>query len=151
LSLKKLLTKLSNIIRQGIITLVTDDSETYPHMQVEYNGKTVYVTRISPYGVCSNPPVDSFALVMNSSGTESIKFGIPIDFINRMKNLIEGEAALFNSKTDTYILMKSDGTITTNADIIIDGISFLDHVHEQDTDSDGDTEQDTDVPKNKVI
>ncbi len=116
-------------------------------MQVEYNGKTVYATRVSPYGICSNPPADSFALVINSSGTESIKFGIPIDFINRMKDLIEGEAALFNSKTGTYILMKSDGTITTNADIIVDGISFLDHIHSQGNDSDGDTEVDTGVPQ----
>jgi phage gp45-like len=109
------------MIKQAITTRVTDDSETYPQIQLYYNGDTVFATRISPYGVCSNPVLDSFNLVFNANGNASSKFSIPVDFITRLKGLKEGETALYNSKTGVYVYIKDDGTVLINAPTQIDG------------------------------
>jgi hypothetical protein len=53
--------------------------------------------------------------MLSSQGQEAVKFGIPNDFINRKKSLAEGEAALMNTKTGTWVLMKDDGTIELSA------------------------------------
>jgi phage gp45-like len=109
--MKNIITKIKSLIRQAIITLITDDSEKYPLMQVNYNGKTSYVIRVSPYGLCSNPGTDMFSLLFNSGGNESQKFGIPVDLLNRYKNLKEGEVVLHNSKARNYVYLRENGNV----------------------------------------
>ena len=113
-----LLRKLLNLIKQAVVTW-TDDTMAYPRGQAAYNGKTSSYMRLSPYGLCSNPPEGSWVALFSLQGQESVKFGIADDMINRMKNLSPGEAALYNTQTQSYALLKADGNIevAANGDI----------------------------------
>jgi len=99
------------MIKQGFVSLTNSDGTTYPTTQVSYNQTASNVVRLSVYGVCSNPPKDSHVLLLNSNASESAKFGIINDLLNRKKELKEGEVALYNTKTESIILLKSDGTV----------------------------------------
>jgi phage gp45-like len=173
--------KILNMMRQGFVSLISNDSEPYPIAQATVNGKPTQFTRLSIYGICSNPPKNSHVFLMSSQGQEAVKFGVLNDFLNRKKNLKEGEVAIINTKTGAFILLKEngdidiesantnytgnikivgdldvDGDIAATGDITVDGdiivgsssISFLNHIHSQPNDSNGDTEFDTLLPKN---
>ena len=103
--------RLKNSIKQSVVSALTDDSEAYPRVKVEYNGKTTNAVRLSPYGLDSNPPKDAFCLLLSSQGQESVKFGLISDFLNRKKGLAEGETVLYNTVTGDYVFLKSDGSI----------------------------------------
>jgi len=109
--MKNFLTKIANIIKQGYYSVVGEDDLPFPSGTVSSNGKSAKFIRLSVYGICSNPPKNSHVFLFNSQGKESHKFGLINDFVNRKKGLKEGEAALFNSLTGAYVLMKEDGTI----------------------------------------
>ena len=102
---------LKNIIRQAVISVVSDDSEAYPKAQATANGKATDITRLSVYGLCSNPPLDSHVLMISSQAQEAVKFGVINDFLRRKKNLKEGEVALFNCITGAFVYLKADGSI----------------------------------------
>lgn len=106
-----MLRKFYNIIKQGYVSLVNDDSLAYPSAQYTQNKKAGKFTRLSVYGICSNPPKDSHILLFSSQGQESVKFGIINDFINRKKNLKEGECGLLNTKTGTIVFLSEDSKI----------------------------------------
>lgn len=118
-----MLTTIRNMIRQAFVSLLFDDSEAYPIVQISANGKKAKAVRLSIYGVVSHPPRNSHALVFNSQGQESTKFAIINDFLNRKKGLKEGEAALFNTLTGAFVLMKENGDIEieTSANVNISG------------------------------
>lgn len=103
--------KCRQMIKQGFISLVSDDSSAYPQVQVSYNGKPVRAVRFSPYGLCSNPPKGSVAMLLGPGAQESRTFALLDDMPNRFKNLKEYETALYNYKTKSYVLMKEDGSI----------------------------------------
>lgn len=111
-----LLTKIKNMIRQAYYSLVDTDSSTYPQGQATVNGKPTKFTRVSVYGVCSNPPTNAHVILLNSQGQDSVKFGILNDFINRKKGLKEGEVVLFNTMAGSFIHLKEDGSIDVEAD-----------------------------------
>ena len=111
----KLYQKLLNIIRQAWYSRVDTDTASFPAGSLESNGKESKFVRMSVYGICSNPPKNSHILVLNAQGRESNKFGFVNDFINRKKSLKEGEAALVNTKTGTFILMKEDGSVSVDS------------------------------------
>lgn len=139
--------KIINSIKTGYISRVTDDSSTYPAIQVKYKGKTGNATRISPYGLDSNPPNGSFVLIQNAWGQESNKFAVCADFIHRYKNLEEGEVAVYNTLTQSYVILKANGNIdvqangdininangnvniTASGNVNIQGINWLNHGH----------------------
>jgi len=100
-----------NMIRGAYLSLVSDDSEPYPFAQATLSGYAADFTRLSVYGVCSNPPKDSYVLLLNAQGQASLKYGIVNDFLNRKKDLKEGEVALVNTKTGSYIWIKEDGNL----------------------------------------
>jgi phage gp45-like len=103
------------MIKQAVITLVTSDTSDYPQGQAEYNGKTTDYTRLSPYGLDSNPPDGAWVLLLSSQGQEAVKFGIASDFLGRLKGLKKGEVALYNTVTKSFILLKENGDIEINA------------------------------------
>jgi len=102
-------------IRQAFVSLVSDDSEAHPKAQLTESGKTYEAIRLSVYGVCSNPPRDSNALVFAPSyGGEDIKYSISNDHRNRFKNLKEGEVVVGNYKTQARIFFDEDGNLNVN-------------------------------------
>lgn len=110
-----------NIIQQGFTSKTGDDSKPLPIGFLTSNGRNdAKFVPVSVYGVVSNAPSNSHVLIFNAQGQASNKFGIVNDFLNRKKNLSEGEVALFNSKTGAFVLMKADGSV------LISGLSKLD-------------------------
>ena len=96
-------------------------------------------------------------LVINSQGQEAVKFGIPSAMQDRLKNLKQGEVAIYNSITQTYVMLLEDGTfeincdglitgnleingdVTINGNLVVSGIDFLTHVHGGVSTGSGDT------------
>jgi phage gp45-like len=152
---RQLFNKILSMIKQAVYYTVDNDDTAYPKGIEAHDGNTnirrksgrmdkiTSFTRMSIYGICSNPPVGSHILLMNSQGRESVKFGFINDFLNRKKNLKEGEVALVNTKTGTSIYLKENGeidilnatainfigTVNITGDIIADGISLKTHTH----------------------
>ena len=148
--------KVLSTIKQAVITLVTSDSSQYPRGQAKYNDKVTNYTRLSPYGLVSNPPKGSWVLLLSSMAQSAVKFGIASDMLGRIKGLKEGECGLYNTKTTSYVLLKANGdvdvsadVINLNGDVVITGSSVKhngkeigeSHGHTQGNDSDGDSEQ----------
>lgn len=108
--------KLFKIIKQAFISAVNSDGTAYPTAQATYNEKATDVVRLSSYGLCSNPPTGSLALLLSSNGQEAVKYAVIDDMQNRFKNLAEGEVVLFNYETGNYVYLKNDGEILINTD-----------------------------------
>ena len=100
-----------NFIKQAWYSLVSKDDSVYPKGKATVGGKTSNFTRLSVYGVDSNPPVNSHILLFNSRGQESNQFGLVNDFENRKKDLKEGEVAVHNTKTGAFVYFKEDGSV----------------------------------------
>jgi phage gp45-like len=128
---------IQNLIKSAYVSLTNDDTTSYPTAQASYKGKAATFVRLSPYGLDSNPPKDSFVLLLSAYGQESNKFGIASDMINRRVSLKEGEVAIYNTTNGSSILLKADGEIEITAssvkiassDVDIDGIKWQTHVH----------------------
>lgn len=103
------------MIKQAFISFVTDDSTAYPQGQATYNGKTSEFTRLSPYGLCSNPPQGALILLFSSQGQESVKFGISDLMPDRFKNLKSGEVVLYNYLSRSFVYIKENGDIEVNS------------------------------------
>ena len=117
-----MLRRILQMIKQAVITLVTSDTSAYPQGQAEYNGKITNYTRLSPYGLDSNPPVGSSVILLSSQGQEAVKFGIASDFLGRKKELKEGEVALYNTLTQSLVLLKENGDIEiSTSNLIVNG------------------------------
>lgn len=102
-------------IKQAVITAVTDDSSAYPQGQGEHNEKPVKYTRLSPYGLDTNPPKDLWVLLFSSQAQEAVKLGIASDFLKRFKDLKEGEVALYNTLSKSFVFLKENGDIEIDA------------------------------------
>lgn len=74
-----------------------------------------------PYGLSSLEPENYYVFILNSQGQESTKLGIPSAMQNRKKGLKQGEVAIYNSLTQTYVILKEDGSFEINCSGIIDG------------------------------
>lgn len=109
--IEELKRKFRNIIKQGLITLLNDDTSAYPTAQATMNGKPTDYTRLSPYGLDSNPPSNAWVLLFNSQGDESVKFGIASDLLNRKKALKKGEVVLYNTLSKSWVHLKENGDI----------------------------------------
>lgn len=108
-------------IKQAFSSNPGNDSDPYPRAQCGYNGKIADFVRILPYGLSSVEPEGYFILLFNSQGQEAVKFGIPSAMKNRLKNLSQGEVAIYNSVTGHYVYIKANGTVEINTDTLIDG------------------------------
>lgn len=151
-------------IKQAFSCCPGNDNTPYPLGQCGYNKKTAYFTRLLPYGLSALEPTGSFVFVINSQGQESVKYGIPSAMKDRLKNLKEGEVALYNSNTGVFVYLKEDGTVEVNGDttidsnlevtgnlnvsgdvnidgnLVVNGIDFTTHFHGNVTNGGGDTD-----------
>lgn len=155
-----MLRRILQMIKQAVITLVTSDTSAYPQGQAKYNGKTTEYNRLSPYGLDSNPPSGVSVILLSSQGQEAVKFGIASDFLGRKKGLKEGEVALYNTLTKSFVFLKENGDVEINTpnlivegnlevtgDMTNDGTNVgKTHIHSQTNDGGGDSEADTGGP-----
>ena len=66
----------------------------------------------SLYGLVHNPPAGSQVLLLPQNGQESASIGLPDHPVLRpLKNLLEGEVAVINYLTGSYVLFKENGDI----------------------------------------
>jgi phage gp45-like len=123
--ISKQISKLTQMIKQAYVSLTSDDSSAYPVTQATYCDKATDVVRLSPYGLDSNPPSESFCLLLSSQAQEAVKFALISDMMNRKKNLKEGEVALNNTLTGSFVFLDADGNIVVSApadiSIAVDG------------------------------
>jgi len=111
--------KVSNLIKRAFVTLTNKDSGQFASTQVKWFGNKVAATEVvHPYGLSSNAPVNSFALMFNVVGQEENRAAIVYDPKNRFKNLKPGEVALgsFMTKSVVKFLENGDIEITGTAD-----------------------------------
>ncbi len=101
-----------NLIKQAILSKITTDDKNYPVAECSYNEANTTFVPTSVYGINSSAPLDSHLLIFSSQGQEGLKFGIPNDYLNRKKNLKEGEIAVYNSKSKSFIFLKENGIIS---------------------------------------
>ena len=106
-------------LKKAFVSLVNDDTSAYPTMQAQYSGKPSTVVRLSPYGLESNPPKGAFCLLLSPNGQAAGKFAISADFLKRYKGLREGEAVLYNTLTQSYTIMREDGSIESKSSVKI--------------------------------
>lgn len=103
------------MIKQAYLSAVSGDSSTYPKGQATHNDKTTEFLRYSPYGLISNPPKDAWVLLLSVQGQEAAKVGLVADFLNRKKGKKEGVVGLYNTITQSLILLKENGDIEVDA------------------------------------
>jgi len=109
------MSRILQMIKQGYTSLVNSDSDDYPKAQATSNQKVSDFVRMSVYGICSNPPSNSHILLLSSNGDESNKFGFQNDFLARKKDLKEGEVALYNTLTESFVVMNENGDVDVEA------------------------------------
>jgi phage gp45-like len=90
---------------------IIDDSKGYPVAQVEHNGKATNTLLATSYGLCTKAPGGELCITLKANGNADSAYSFPLNTINRLKDLEEGEVVLFNSKTGAYIKLKEDGSI----------------------------------------
>lgn len=104
--------KVSNLVKRAVVTLVGKDSGQFASAQVKWMRDKVATTEVvHPYGLSSNAPKDSFALMFNVMAQEENRAAIIYDPKNRFKNLKEGEVALGNFVTKSVIKFLENGDI----------------------------------------
>lgn len=103
-------------IRQGHITAVQVDSVRFPQTIATYKGKETEVVRLSPYGLCSNPPVNSLGLLFKVEGMNGVHYGIFDNVTGRFKNLESGEVQIGNYTTGASIKFSANGDVTIDTD-----------------------------------
>ena len=109
---KKLLNKISNIVKFGYVSRATQDVGDYPVTQASYLGKTAPVEIISPYGICANLPVNTKLIILNISANEENQVAIGFSQQDRFKNLEEGEIVVGSPQIQTFLKFNADGSIT---------------------------------------
>jgi len=99
------------MIKQVIITAINDDTSDFPRAQVFYMGKEGLATRISPYGYCYMPPLDTWGVSWSMRSEESSKVVMFSELEKRLKELQPGEVGIHNPETGSYIKFKENGDI----------------------------------------
>lgn len=77
---------------------------------------------LCPYGVTSNPPADSAAMVVFLNAERTLGVVVGVNYKDgRPTGLKSGEAALFNAVTGKILKMAEDGKAHLNCDLVVDG------------------------------
>lgn len=158
----KISDKIINLFKTAKIESV-DDSGGIRTALITFLAKAKQkITLFTPYGLMSNPPVNSLAIVWTAQGQESKQIGFADDPKNRpIKNLNPGEVVIGNYDSGSYIFFSKDGTIVIKGNIRMDGgvikgdkvfntANSDKHIHSQGPDSDLNTEQDVGYPKKEM-
>jgi hypothetical protein len=110
-----MINKLKNIVKQAYVSLVYEDKDPYPKVQISYNGRPKDAVRLGMYGFVSSPPKGSRSVCFSASGQESLIFAISDDYKNRFLNLKEGECISGNYSTGDYTHYTNDGGVIRKA------------------------------------
>lgn len=97
-------------VKAGSVAM-TDDTGDFRRAMISALGKTQKCQAFSPYGLCSNPPDESMAVLLNMQGIASNTVALIDDPKNRKKNLAKGEVALYNYVTGSFLYLRADGAI----------------------------------------
>jgi len=103
---------IANMIRRGRITKVNPDNNQYAVHQVSYNGNTLDIEIISPYGHYYTAPLDSEVVMWNVEGQEENKAGMANKSTARYKGLKSGEVAIGNPVAGSKVLFDESGNVT---------------------------------------
>jgi phage gp45-like len=77
---------------------------------------------LNPYGLTSNPPLGSDALIVFLNAERSLGVITGVNFKSgRPTGLQPGEAAFFNAVTGKIFKMAADGKAHLNSDLVVDG------------------------------
>lgn len=107
-----LYSKISNLVKRAVVTLTNKDSGQFAATQVKWMRDKVAITEVvHPYGLSSNAPVNSLALMFNVMGQEENRAAIVYDPKNRFKELKSGEVALGNFVTKSVVKFLENGDI----------------------------------------
>jgi phage gp45-like len=109
--MKYLLTKISNVVKRALITLINNDSKSIAHCQAKYLDKVANIETIYPYGLSANAPVGNIVLLFNVGSNEANLAGIPYSQKDRFKNLKSGEVIVGSPKSGSYIKFLENGDI----------------------------------------
>ena len=108
----RIITFIRNLIKRGVVTKKTLDDGQFSVAQVKWlAGKIGNVETIHPYGISSYAPVGSMALMFNIMGHEANRAAIINDPKRRFKGLKEGEVAVGNFLTRSYVKFLENGDI----------------------------------------
>jgi hypothetical protein len=110
MNLQQIYNKVLNSVRKAYISLSNDDSGDYPTAQVTYQGKQNNALQVSPYGLNSNPPEETLAILGRIGNEENLTI-IPYACKERFKNLKKGEVTLGSPATGSYVKFLADGGI----------------------------------------
>lgn len=106
-----LIQRIKNIVKVARL-VSSDDSGNYQRGTASYMGKEVPIMLMKQYGVVSKPPANSMCLLFAQNGQESNGIAIVDDPKRRtLKDLKDGEAALYNQLTGDYVYMKEGGEV----------------------------------------
>ncbi len=126
--MNNLFTKISNVVKRGIITLGNNDSKPVAHCQISYLGKTSNMEQIFPYGFSAQAPVGNIALFFAVGGNEANLAGIPYSQQDRFKGLKSGEVIVGSPASGSYVkfLANGDIEILSKQKITVNTISDID-------------------------
>lgn len=120
--------RLANFCKRAVVSLTNKDSGQFAATQVKWMRDKVAITEVvHPYGLSSNAPVGSLALMFNVMDQEENRAAIVYDPKNRFRNLKPGEVALGNFVTKSVVKFLENGDIeitgTSDQNINITGNS----------------------------
>ena len=145
-----MLNVIKNLIKRGLQVKTVNDKGHQQEVQLKYLGQTKTAKVVSPYGLFGASPLDSEFLIFTSRANKDDLHAIGNDYKNRIKDLKEGEVMLLNTKTKTYIILKSDksieiksenkvdvdspqanftGDVNITGELFVQGIAFTTHTH----------------------
>jgi len=127
--LERVVAALAHIVGRGRVKLVRDDGPVQM-LQVDLGptgsagalGLRDRTPRVGEYGLASNPPPGSVVIVLSLGGDRTEAVAIASHHQDsRFKDLLPGEAALYNGLTGAFVKMCADGKIRSHGDWIHDG------------------------------
>ncbi len=98
-------------LRRCFITKPAQDEGDIRTQQISYNGKVDDAEIYMPYGLSANIPADSFCMYVQIGGDNGALVVLPDRSQDRIKDLADGEVALFNPLTKSRTIYRSNGDI----------------------------------------
>ena len=136
--IKEYLRPVYNKIRQLLLIFdlnFVDDSKSPQEVTViSLDDEPDIIEHFQPFGLSANPSQGSIGLFLSVGGNRSHGVAICIDGGDvRVKNLMEGETAVYNAH-DKKIVLKQDqieitGDVVVTGDITANGVSLQNHTH----------------------
>lgn len=103
---------IANLIKLGLVTGNTDDTEDFPQFQIQYMDKVADAMILLPYGFPARPiPDETLCLVFNIQGQEQNRIAVPLSSTNRLKGFKDGEVGMHNEALGTFIKMDEEGNL----------------------------------------